>query len=381
MARVRLSLVVGLVAAVATAGHCRATRSWQVTTDGRSMRGVFSPDGDRIAYVQYGPKSFDKAGHYGFETRVRVWSRGGDRVLLRVPPEPRRQGRPTVQLSTRELSARWLPSGRYIAIDDPGTANFWLVAADGSLTTRVGQYRNWYVLNRAVSLGRDDGVVLNNFLRADAIDPMAAPPWLWKGTVPPSPRNAPGLFDIALPHAGTGPGTGNVPARTIQFATWQLTGPRQDGNTVPFPLLRFADHDPEQPMWSPNGRWVTCLRDKAGRIPSSLVSREGFDLWVHRQDGSGAHRIARDVGAGGVWLDNEWVLFIGRHEEGVWQRQYGIANARTSAGQRITAGPYEHWVTDFRHGRFLVEEHPAGEPDSNQYVANLYIIEPLRVRM
>jgi len=195
MTWVRLAAVTALMVASATAGHCRATRSWQLTTDGRSVRGVFSPSEDAIAYLRYGKKHFAaKTGDFGFEVQVRVQAGGRDRELLRIAPRLRRVDSTVPKLATPYAAVRWLPSGRYLVADSQGTPDFWLLAPDGSLCTKAGTYRGWFVLNKAVPLSRDDGVALNGLLRADDINPVEVPPWLWDGTTPLSARNAPALF-------------------------------------------------------------------------------------------------------------------------------------------------------------------------------------------
>jgi hypothetical protein len=188
---IRVLTLVGLVS-LATAGHCGATRCRQVTTNGRSVNGVFRPSGDGIAYVRYGQKHFDKRWGWGFDVKVCVQTGGRERELLVVPPRLEVAGRGG--LPTRPVAVRWLPSGRYVVADNQGTPEFWLLAPDGSFRTKVGRYKSWFVLNEAVQLRHDDGVALNRMLRADTLDPHTVYPWRWDGTRPLTRADAPALY-------------------------------------------------------------------------------------------------------------------------------------------------------------------------------------------
>jgi hypothetical protein len=167
----------------------------------------------------------------------------------------------------------------------------------------------------------------------------------------------------------------------LRVPGWVVRNARlSGGNTVPFPLLQFVDHDPEEPMLSPDGGWVAYVRDERGRLINFGDGQGRIDLWVRRPDGSGARRIVTDVGWWHVWLTSTWLYFNRRPDDKAMVRQLGIADARTGKGQMLTAGSFWHELTDFRDGRFLVEEHPPGFAD-NSFQSNLYVIQPLRVAM
>jgi hypothetical protein len=371
MAWLRLSIVAGLIGAVATAGHCRATRSWQVTTDGRSMRGAFSPEGDRIAYVQYGPKSFDKAGNYGFETRVRVWSKSGDRVLLRVPPVSKRGGPDhALGLWTQHLAVRWLPSGRHLVVGRPSyPGDGWIVAADGSRKTRAAVYTrrkggspSWYVTNDVYPLGHDDEIAVARLLPYLGGD-FALAPWVYDGVAPP-----------LVQHQGTSwpvmPGGSLQHPLIVPAVLYARPGGSASSRTItPSDGLTFTCGDPQGRCTGPDGRHILYRHAQDG----------SSDLWVVHKGGSGDHRLVRDVWTD-EWLTRSWVVYTtrgGRSSES--PKQVGIINIHTRSGQLLTAGPFEHKVCDYRNGRFLIEEHPTGQ--SGELQANLYVIEPLRARM
>jgi hypothetical protein len=376
-------------------GQCKATRCVQLTTDGRSVGGTFSAVGDDIAYVRFAQKHFDKQWGPGFDLAVTVRDDGTPRDLLSLPATlPTRES--TLLPWRGTVRVRWLPSGDYLLVGNraPGA---WLVAVDGSARTKVGKHENWFVTNEEVPLTRDDQAAISHLLRVAAMNEWYFPPW---------------LADREGHHTGpTFRRPGHLPAesRDWYFEVWCITPDarhavfemrdkhfegcsctkgyqtchlgQMDCRNGAFTQLTFSSqHRQVRPIWSPDGKWIAYVRQQKGGGPGQPPTRR--DLWVMRRDGWDDRLIARDVGYWHQWLNSEWIVY----ETSQWPHghvQIGTARAATAEGQRLTSGPFRHELCDFRSGKFLVEEHPPSKTGDPwwQFTSNLYIIEPLRVRM
>jgi hypothetical protein len=350
-------------------GQCKATRCVQLTTDGRSVGGTFSAVGDDIAYVRFAQKHFDKQWGPGFDLAVTVRDDGTPRDLLSLPATlPTRES--TLLPWRGTVRVRWLPSGDYLLVGNraPGA---WLVAVDGSARTKVGKHENWFVTNEEVPLTRDDQAAISHLLRVAAMNEWYFPPW---------------LADREGHHTGpTFRRPGHLPAesRDWYFEVWCITPDarhavfemrdkhfegcsctkgyqtchlgQMDCRNGAFTQLTFSSqHRQVRPIWSPDGKWIAYVRQQKGGGPGEPPTRR--DLWVMRRDGWDDRLIARDVGYWHQWLNSEWIVY----ETSQWPHghvQIGTARAATAEGQRLTSDPW--W----------------------QFTSNLYIIEPLRVRM
>lgn len=271
----------------------------------------------------------------------------------------------------------------------------WLLAVDGSSRTKAARHDAWYVTNPDVALPRADRAALNRLLRVPEADRDHAKPWLadregrYRGPTFGRPDDLPtddGHWDFER-WCIAPDGSRAVFEMRDRYSGGYCCAKRDDivhlgqmdRRTGALLQLTFTSrHRQVQPIWSPDGERILYVREEAVGLASSPPQR---DLWVMRRDGWDDRLLARNVSWSHQWLNTDWVAYSTSRDPESRDLQLGIADVRTGEGQLLTRGPFRHVLCDFRDGRFLVEEHPLGPSGHTTHSCDLYIIEPLRVRM
>lgn len=383
----RLSLV-ALVGLVGVGGAwARSTDCTQLTTEGRSIAGSFSPDGRQVAYLSL-VKRFGVLSQAYFDGRVHVWDGRSSRTVAVITGAsfPLAGGSEDVR---EQWAPRWLPGGRYLVqrynLRSAARTRIALIRLSDGAVTKGGESGRWFVLNDDWPLTDAEAGFLNRLLcggvppgwavtgqrlgtdRLPARVPRSGQRWRYDDFVLSPAGNRYALyigydkhFDGCCCTEGT---------RKVYLGVADLRSGR----------LRRLTHtedghlSPERVSWSPDGSRIAYLWQEfcAEREP------RWTSLRTVRRDGSDARELVRDA-SDFVWLDSHRLLAtLGLSTK--WARparvqQLAIIDVNTGDIRRITKGEFRHVFCDVRGDRYLVDEQPG---DSTGYQGNLYIIRPL----
>ena len=362
-----------LLAAFLTNAHAVArTDTARLTTDGNNGNAVFSPQGDRVAYLHYDAQD---------ETTVRVWQKGGSRDLIEVKGKYPR--------------LHWLTGGDWLLIRQSvnpvgGTL---LRVADG-WNTRVAKQGNWYVTNDAVALPKKVKLDLNKALRDTYIT------WY-------SPKRRPADVDLPTESDDYEYGRWDVAPNT-RWAVCELQDKHfadcacSSGYQKTFIGL-WRDRRMKRLTWSENGQQVSPRispdeRYIAYKLSDWYAVDEAAD-WAHLRlltpDGRVRRRLALDVDhlRWFVWLDARRILAVHTSapvppnaeakDDTYPAQQLSIVYVPSGKRRGLTKGDFRHELLDVHGDKFLVAEHPVGRryvridgDHLDKHDADLYIIRP-----
>ena len=73
-------------------------------------------------------------------------------------------------------------------------------------------------------------------------------------------------------------------------------------------LRKVPGGRPGPAVWTPDGKWLAFTTSHP--IVGKRVSWERLDLWLMRSDGTGRHRVARNVSLGAISPDGKTMAFM-----------------------------------------------------------------------
>ena len=355
----------------------------QITDEGRTTEAAFSPDGSQVVYLTV-EKHFTPEGRYYFSGRLYIWDGHDSRILANLPAGEPTVGDPSPESGPAGTPA-WLPSGDYIVLAYwPGSSTLFRIA-DGA-HTRVGKHEDWFVMNDAWDLSKDDAVALNHLVRGGTARHMRIqrgkmirredlPPcvphesenWSYENfwQSPADPNQA--LYVAADKHFDGCCCTsgrqrhylGVVDLRTgkrrrltqdttsqISLGTWA-----PDGRRIAY--LRTSFHDIDTPVtWSklhvicPDGTGDRCLIDDVRHTywasPTRLVAATGPPLMVRATLRSQPLHLSE-------------------------------VDVVTGAVRRLTEGYFYHELCDAHDRNYLVLQRPVG---GSEFQGNLWMFRP-----
>ena len=367
-----------LLGCLATAG-ARSTDTIQITNDGRSIDGAFSPDGSKVAYLSLG-KRFAPDGKYYFSGRVRLWDGESSRTLAALGDSKPTSDSP-YRLWAPFGSTHWLTSGDYIL-----QGRRPIRVADGACT-RVGTWGDWFVMNDGWELAAADEAEVNGAVHCRPLNPVKS-----RTDEHIRPDQLPDCVPLESDDWGYGhfrrsprnPDQALYSGHDKHFFGCVCSAGRHkrylgvaDLLTGRLRRLTWGTNyylDPYKVRWSPDGSMIAYLRQSFHDIDTPIT---WSTLHVIRPDGSGDRCLAHNV-SGYYWVSpTEMVALIGLGKaSGYWQpqRQLSVVDLRTGRVRRITKGNFTHGLCDVHDDRYLVLERPVG---GSRCQGNLYVIRPV----
>lgn len=364
----------------------KATRSIQLTESSRGIDGQFSPDGRSVAFLELVKQFTPEAKHY-FRARVHVWDGVTDRVVATVPPDKpwERPMPPDHYVSGSGSDVTWFPSARYLWVR-PHLVRL----ADGDVT-KAGREGDWFVLNDAWTLSREDQTTLKYIVHGrrllgsedintgtwipndglPAVVPRHSQDWTY-ARFRASPVDRTRALYIGFDRHFDGCACTRGAQRTYLGVANMETGT----------LVRLTHGEqhriPEwSAKWSPDGKWIAYYRTE---LTTGIASPKWRHLHVVRADDASVDWwVAGNCTSHPYyWLSpTEMLVPLGCGDEPDKPLcPIHLATVEIPRGPltTITAGPYRHSVCDIRGRRFLVCERDLSGQESQ---GNLYVIEPL----
>ncbi len=351
-----------------------ATHSVQLTDDGRSISGAFSPDGSQVAYLSL-VKHFTPEGAYYFSGRVRIWDGALTRTVAVLPDSKPRTEVERWSSSPPYGAPNWLPSSDYLLL----SSNL-IRLADGA-QTRIGKHKRWFVMNDAWELPKADALALNDRvhgrgwragkMRPDdlpACVPRESEDWvygdLWRSPSDPNQALYIGSdkhFDGCCCTLGRRKNYLGV----VNLSTGKL---RRLTHGSTYRIDRWRTE------WSPDGKWISYVRQSFHDIDTPL---RWSHLHVVRPDGTTNRRLVRDVYGEYSWVSpTRIVAAIGRAfscDKPPSPQQLSLVDVTTGHVRRLTKGNLQHSLCDVHGDRYLVLER---ELSWSNCIGNLYVIRP-----
>lgn len=377
-----LALLLTSSLAAGTAGdfiRTDGTETLQLTDDGRSIHGAFSPDGSQIAHLSL-VKHFTPEGAYYFSGHVRIWD-GARTCTVGILPDSKPRAELHPWSSQPPYSApKWLPSGDYLLV-----GRDLIRLADGA-QTRVGRHDRWFVMNDAWDLSKADALALNEQAQRAA----ARSGWRPAGKMLPEdlPAHVPRESeDWVYGHFWRSPSARNQ-ALYIgcdkHFDGCSCTASRRKNYLGVVNLstgkLRRLTHgstyhiDPWRAKWSPDGKWISYMRESFHDMDTPVRWRH---LYVVRPDGTTDRRLVNEFCSGYSWISPTRIVASIRQSFSGYRRlspqQLAIVSVPTGHVRRITKGNLYHSLCGVHGDRYLVLE---SELSWSNCQGNLYVIQP-----
>jgi hypothetical protein len=363
----------------------RSTESIQLTNEGYTVWGSFSPDGSQVAYLSL-EKHYKPNGDPDFGWRLCVWDGKRNRALTTVRNAQFDPCIWTAQMVWSE-SMLWAGGGRYLLqrwqrVGDHVYEWTLVRLADGA-ATQASQLGSWFVMNADWRLDpRDEADI------AKTIVDLPTPAWL------PQTEGlevGEGVYSrLPLSEHGWKYGYSTVSPVDYHLLSFYGDDPRAQDSQTPdlyrncFGVgderthrLRVLDPGGDYVIstsrWSLDGRRLAYLRqNRRGKEPPAWSNLYVADVRTGER-----RKVAEGI-VDFYWLSGRRLIV----SEGYWPggdlspigRQLSLVNAVTGSVRRITKGPFQHQFCDAKNGRYLVVERPL---DGREWGGNLYIIRPL----